>query len=222
MTQPDAEPIEVETSSPPDATIIWLHGLGVDGHDFEPIAQEIGRPATRFIFPHAPFRPVTLNGGVRMRAWFDLYGLGADARQDEAGIEQATQDIHALITGEQRRGMPLHRVMLAGFSQGGALALHAALHFPKPLAGVIALSTYLPLHATHNADPAAHAAPPVFMAHGVWDPIIGLEIGRASMEHLRQLGLEVAWHSYPMGHTVISDEIGALRTWLNRALPGVA
>lgn len=222
MTQTDADPIEVETSTPPDATIVWLHGLGVDGHDFEPIAQEIGRPATRFLFPHAPLRPVTLNGGARMRAWFDLYGLGADARQDEAGIEQATQYIHGLIRAEQRHATPARRVILAGFSQGGALALHAALHYPEQIGGVIALSTYLPLHATRNAGPVPHPGLPVFMAHGVWDPVIGLEIGRASMTHLRGLGLDVEWQSYPMGHTVISDEVGAIRGWLDRTLPRAA
>ncbi|MHB1950810.1 MAG: alpha/beta hydrolase [Acidiferrobacteraceae bacterium] len=215
---PDA-PIEIETGPIPDASIIWLHGLGADGHDFEPVAGEIGRPATRLILPHAPYRPVTLNGGATMRAWFDIYSLTRGGPQDATGIEAATRGLQQLIAREQARGIPPDRVILAGFSQGGAVVLHTALATPVPLAGVAGLSTFLPLHDTVNLDRAPnHPDIPVFLAHGTWDPVIAVSSGERSAELLRAKGFTVDWHTYPMGHTVTAVEIADLRAWIHRVL----
>ncbi|MHB1942036.1 MAG: alpha/beta hydrolase [Acidiferrobacteraceae bacterium] len=216
---PPDPPIEIETGSTPDASIIWLHGLGADGRDFVPIAHEIGRPATRMIFPQAPYRAVTLNGGAVMRAWFDLYSLTGNAPQDESGIASAAEALYRLVEREHARGLSPGRVVLAGFSQGGAMALHAALHCRHPLAGVIGLSTYLPLHNTVNRDALpGHSGIPAFLAHGTADPVINQDSGQRSAKLLRIKGFVVDWHSYPMGHTVIADEIADIRSWLGRIL----
>lgn len=216
---PPDPPIEIETSSTPDASIIWLHGLGASGDDFVPVAHEITRPATRMIFPHAPYRAVTLNGGAVMRAWFDLYSLTGDAPQGESGIAEAAEALCHLVEREHARGLSPGRVVLAGFSQGGAVALHAALHCRQPLAGVMGLSTYLPLHQTVNRDARpGHGGTPAFLAHGSWDPVIHQDSGQRSADLLRIKGFAVEWHSYPMGHTVIPDEIADIRSWLGRIL----
>lgn len=200
---------------PPAASIIWLHGLGADGHDFEPVAPELapGKPV-RFIFPHAPVRPVTLNGGLSMRAWYDLSAIGQDSPRDDAGIEESRQMVNRLIAREKGRGIETHRIIVAGFSQGGAIALHAGLHYSEPLAGIVGLSAYL-----HTADSLAQAASanagtPLFMAHGTQDPVVELAMGERSRDLLRLQGYSVDWHTFPMPHAVCHEEMAALRHWL--------
>lgn len=205
-----------------DASVIWLHGLGADGHDFEPIVPELRLPAelnVRFIFPHAPEQPVTLNGGMRMRAWFDLIALDRKARQDEAGIRASASRIQALIERENSRGVPDERIVLAGFSQGGAVALHLGLRHPRRLAGILALSTYLPLQDTLAEErSAANRDTPILMAHGVSDPVLDLRLGEQSREDLEALGYQVEWHTYPMAHAVCLEEIRLVGEWLARRL----
>ncbi|PWG63412.1 alpha/beta hydrolase [Spiribacter halobius] len=204
------------------ASVIWLHGLGADGHDFEPIVPELQLPAgaaVRFVFPHAPVRPVTLNGGMAMRAWYDIIGLDRQARQDEAGLAEAAGHARALIAREGERGVPAERVVLAGFSQGGAVALHTGLRHPERLAGIMGLSTYLPLPA-RLADEASDAnrRTPVFLAHGEYDPVLAFELGTSTRNTLEDAGYDVEWHQYPMQHQVCLEEIQALGQWLRRAL----
>lgn len=212
--------VEVETGPAPERAVIWLHGLGADGHDFEPIVPELGLElAVRFVFPHAPVRPVTLNQGYRMRAWYDITGLDRRALQDEAGIRQSARQVEALIARENARGVPSDRIVLAGFSQGGAIALHAGLRQASPLAGVMALSTYLPLEQAFAKERApASATVPVFMAHGSADPVLAAALGEHSRDLLQQLGYPVEWHAYPMGHQVCLEEIRAIAAWLGRVL----
>lgn len=220
------EPIETETARPAGASVIWLHGLGADGHDFEPIIPELDLPpdlAVRFVFPHAPFRPVTLNGGYVMRAWYDIVAFGLDAPQDETGIRASAAYLRELIARERRRGVAANRIVLAGFSQGGAIALHTALRYPEPLCGVLALSTYLPLHDRLAAEiQPANRGVPVFMAHGTADPIVPIVLGELSRAELAAQGVPVAWHEYPMGHTVIPAEIEAIAHWLIERLDELA
>lgn len=212
--------VEVETGPAPERAVIWLHGLGADGHDFEPIVPELGLElAVRFVFPHAPVRPVTLNQGYRMRAWYDITGLDRRALQDEAGIRQSARQVEALIARENARGVPSDRIVLAGFSQGGAIALHTGLRQASPLAGVMALSTYLPLEQSFAQERApASATVPVFMAHGSADPVLAAALGEHSRDLLQQLGYPVEWHAYPMGHQVCLEEIRAIAAWLGRVL----
>lgn len=215
------ETIEIATGEgPAAATIVWLHGLGADGHDFEPIVDELSLPCpARFVFPHAPMRPVTINGGLRMRAWYDILGLGPDAPEDEAGIRASAAEIRVLLDAEIARGVAPDRVVLAGFSQGGAIALHTALREPRPLAGVLALSTYLPLAATLAAELTdANRATPIFMAHGRFDSVIPLAIGEASRSTLAAAGYTVDWRSYEMEHAVCAEEITAIRAFLGARL----
>jgi phospholipase/carboxylesterase len=211
--------IEVETGPAPRAAIIWLHGLGADGHDFEPIVPELSLPpatAVRFVFPHAPIQAVTINGGARMRAWYDI---GHDGRQDAAGIRASQSRVEALIARERGRGVAAHRIVLAGFSQGGAIALHTGLRHPDPLAGVLALSTYLPLADTLEKEASAAARDvPIFMAHGVEDPLIPLARAAQSRDRLSALGYRVEWHEYPMPHSVCAEEIRDIGVWLQRTL----
>jgi len=211
--------IEVETGPAPRAAIIWLHGLGADGHDFEPIVPELSLPpatAVRFVFPHAPIQAVTINGGARMRAWYDI---GHDGRQDAAGIRASQSRVEALIARERGRGVAAHRIVLAGFSQGGAIALQTGLRHPDPLAGVLALSTYLPLADTLEKEASAAARDvPIFMAHGVEDPLIPLARAAQSRDRLSALGYRVEWHEYPMPHSVCAEEIRDIGVWLQRAL----
>jgi len=211
--------IEVETGPAPRAAIIWLHGLGADGHDFEPIVPELSLPpatAVRFVFPHAPIQAVTINGGARMRAWYDI---GHDGRQDAAGIRASQLRVEALIARERGRGVAAHRIVLAGFSQGGAIALQTGLRHPDPLAGVLALSTYLPLADTLEKEASAAARDvPIFMAHGVEDPLIPLARAAQSRDRLSALGYRVEWHEYPMPHSVCAEEIRDIGVWLQRTL----
>jgi phospholipase/carboxylesterase len=211
--------VELETRSKPSHSVIWLHGLGADGHDFAPIIPELVArdwPALRFVFPHAPVRPVTINGGAPMRAWYDIKGTDIASRQDETGVRESIVQLHALIAREADRGVPPARVFLAGFSQGGAIALSGGVRYPKRLAGIIALSTYLPIHETTAEErTVANAELPVFMAHGSVDPIVPQPLGMRSRDLLRTLGHEVDWKSYPMAHTVSAEEIADLRQWMS-------
>lgn len=214
--------VEHETAVDPRYSILWLHGLGADGHDFAPIVPELvdpAWPALRFVFPHAPVRPVTINNGMSMRAWYDIIGFDARARQDEAGIRASIAAVEALIARENARGIPSGRIFLAGFSQGGAIALAAGLGHAEPLAGIIALSTYLPISATLAAErSAANAATPIFQGHGTADPVVVLQRGVDSRNALQALGYGVDWHTYAMAHAVCAEEIGDLRHWLGRRL----
>jgi phospholipase/carboxylesterase len=215
------ETIEIETGARPDAAVIWLHGLGADGHDFEPVVPQLrlpGRLAVRFVFPHAPVRPVTINQGMRMRAWYDIVQLGG-GREDEAGIRASQQQLEGLIEREGARGIPAGRVVLAGFSQGGAIALQTALRFRERLAGTLALSTYLPLAAKLDAErSAAGREMPILMAHGTHDPMISIEHARRSRDMLVALGYRVEWREYAMPHSLCADEISDLAAWLTRVL----
>ncbi len=194
-----------------------MHGLGADGHDFEPIVPELRLRslAIRFVFPHAPVRPVTLNGGLAMPAWYDISGLTSAAREDEQGIREMAPTIEALIQRERERGIPASRIVLAGFSQGGALALHVALRYGETLAGIMGLSTYLPLRARVKRERhAANENTPVFLAHGTDDPVLDFSFGTISRDLLREIGHPLEWHEYAMPHAVCPQEIADIRTWL--------
>jgi phospholipase/carboxylesterase len=216
------ETIERETGPSPRYSVIWLHGLGADGGDFVPILPELVRPAwpaVRFVFPHAPVRPVTINNGVPMRAWYDIREADLANRADEAGVAASVEQVEALVAREAQRGVPASRVFLAGFSQGGAVTLAAGLRRSEPLAGLVALSTYVPAAQTAAAALAVGAnAQPVFMAHGTLDPVVPLRAGEQSAALLRDLGFAVDWHAYPMPHSVCLEEIRDLGDWLSRRL----
>ena len=200
------EAVEIETGSPPRAAVIWLHGLGADGHDFEPIVPELRlKQAVRFVFPHAPVQPVTINQGMRMRAWYDILQFGPGP-EDETGVRASQQLVEEMIAAEKARG--IGKIVLAGFSQGGAIVLQAALRHSERLAGVLALSTYLPLHRTLEAErSAANREVPIFMAHGQYDEIIPLARAEQSRQFLERLDYRVQWHTYPMPHSVCPEEI---------------
>ena len=216
--------LETVETGPEDAryAVLWLHGLGANGHDFEPIVPELGLPpsaSVRFVFPHAPPQPVTLNGGMTMPAWYDVYGLEAGTPQDEPGLDRAAEWVSDLIDREARRGVPAERLVLAGFSQGGAVALHAGLRFSGGLAGIMGLSTYLPLRDhLAQARAAANRDTPIFLAHGHQDPVLGFDLGVASRDALQALGHPVEWHEYPMAHQVCLEEIRDVGAWLRRVL----
>lgn len=218
---PLLEAIEIESAPAPDAAVLWLHGLGADGHDFEPVVPELRLPRelrVRFVFPHAPVRPVTLNMGMRMRAWYDIVQLGG-GREDEAGIRASQAQLEALLARERARGVAAGRIVLAGFSQGGAIALHTGLRHAARLAGILALSTYLPLAGTVAAESgAANRDAPLFMAHGSYDDIIPIERARQSRVALEALGRRVDWHEYPMPHAVCAEEIADIAAWLRAVL----
>ncbi|MCD9127429.1 alpha/beta hydrolase [Luteimonas fraxinea] len=211
--------IERETGPAPAWSVIWLHGLGADANDFVPLVPELLRkdwPAIRFVFPNAPVRAVTINNGVRMRAWYDIVDFDLANRADEAGVLESVAQIDALIEREATRGIPASRVILAGFSQGGAVTLATGLRRRAPLAGLVALSTYLP--AARNAGTAlvdGATRQPVFMAHGTQDPVVPLGAGEQSAAWLRQAGFDIAWHQYPMPHSVCAEEIAALGDWFD-------
>ena len=209
--------IEIETGPGPQAAIIWLHGLGADGHDFEPIVPELGLgQPVRFVFPHAPIRPVTINQGMRMRAWYDILQFGGGP-EDATGIRTSQSLVEELI---KQQDLPSSRIVLAGFSQGGAIVLQSALRHPERLAGVLALSTYVPLAATLEAERAvANADLPIFMAHGAYDDIIPLARAEQSRRLLESLGYPVQWHAYPMPHSVCPQEIADISAFLRRILP---
>ena len=211
------EAIEIQTGSKPAASIIWLHGLGADGHDFEPIVPELklAKPL-RFVFPHAPARPVTINQGMRMRAWYDILQFGGGP-EDEAGIRASQRKIEELIAEEKEKGLPAAKIVMAGFSQGGAIALQTALRYPEPLAGVLALSTYLPQAASLQSErSSANQGIPIFMAHGRYDDIIPLPRAEASRKLLEAAGYPVEWHEYPMPHSVCAEEIADIAAFLAR------
>lgn len=210
------ETVEVCTGEDPLGSVIWLHGLGADGHDFEPIVPELNIPPAlplRFVFPHAPVRPVTINGGMPMRAWYDILSLDTAGRADAGGVQQSTALLEALVESEIERGMMPGRIVIAGFSQGGAIAINAALRARHKLAGLMALSTYIALPGEVGAGVDTPDLP-VFMAHGSLDPMLPLQWGRASAEKLIEAGYAVDWHEYPMAHAVCSDEIADIREWL--------
>ena len=220
MTAGLLETIEVETGRAPDAAVIWLHGLGADGHDFESIVPELGltRPV-RFVFPHAPMQAVTINGGAVMRAWYDVYGVDGVRREDAVGVRASQQRIEALIARERERGIPTSRIVLAGFSQGGAMAAHTGLRHPERLAGVMALSCFVPAGDTLAAEASpANRDVPIFMAHGTHDPMIPLARAQAGRALLTSLDYRVEWHEYPMPHSVCAEEIADISTWLRAAL----
>jgi phospholipase/carboxylesterase len=216
------ETLEVETGPRPTAAVIWLHGLGADGHDFEPIVPELGlaaTPAVRFVFPHAPMRAVTINGGAVMRAWYDIVSREGVRREDDAGVRASQASVEALIARETSRGIPAGRLVLAGFSQGGAIALQTGLRHAERLAGIMALSTYLPLASTLAAEgSAANRDVPIFMAHGRHDGLIPIERATISREALRKAGYNVEWHDYAMEHAVCREEIDDISAWLRRVL----
>jgi phospholipase/carboxylesterase len=210
------EAIEITTGPAPRLAVLWLHGLGADGHDFEPVVPELGlRFPVRFVFPHAPVRPVTINGGMAMRAWYDILGFDRRAKEDAVGIRASAAAVSELVDREVERGLSSDRIVLAGFSQGGAIALHTALRSPRPLAGVLALSTYLPLAATLATErSAANARIPLFMAHGTDDNVLPLALAESSRRVLEGLGYAVDWHAYPMAHSVCMEEVSAIGAWL--------
>ena len=215
------ETIEIATGPAPSASVIWMHGLGADGHDFEPIVPELGLPGTlqvRFIFPNAPVRPVTLNMGMALRAWYDIIEIGG-GREDGEGLRASQAAIEQLIAAEVARGIPASRIVLAGFSQGGAIAFQTGLRHPQRLAGIMALSTYLPLAGTvEDERSAANRDLPVFMAHGSVDPVISISRAQQSRKMLEALGYPLEWHEYPMPHSVCPQEITDISDWLVRTL----
>jgi phospholipase/carboxylesterase len=220
---PLLETIERETAPAPAAAVIWLHGLGADGHDFEPIVPALHLPGTlgvRFVFPHAPVRPVTINAGMVMRAWYDVVGeSGGVRREDEAGVRDSQRDIEALIAREKHRGIKSARILLAGFSQGGAMALHTGLRHGERLAGLVALSSFLPLPDTVAAEAnPVNRGVPILMAHGTQDPMIPIERARDSHDRLLALGYRVDWGEYSMPHAVCAEEIADVSGWLRRIL----
>lgn len=218
------ECIELNTADTPGASLIVLHGLGADGHDFVPVARELDLSAVggaRFVFPHAPTRPVTLNGGYVMRAWYDILGTPGARQEDEAGLRASQQLIEALIARERERGMPARRIVLMGFSQGCAMTLLTGLRHGERLGGLVGLSGYLPLAAQTAAERSpANADVPIFLAHGREDPMVGIDRALASRDALRALGYDVEWHDYAMPHSVCMDEIVDLNRWLLQVLGG--
>lgn len=210
--------VEIETSACPTHAIVWLHGLGADGNDFVPIVNELElSPETfiRFVFPHAPERPVSINNGYIMRAWYDIYHADFNNRQDESGIRDSQKAIDALIEREIERGISSEHILLAGFSQGGAMALQAGLRQTNPLAGIIALSCYLPLAETLATEASpANASTPIFMAHGIYDAVIPITHAIVSRERLLAAKYSLEWHEYPMAHSVCEQEIADISHWL--------
>lgn len=217
------EVIEIETAPNPTASIIWLHGLGADGHDFEPVVPELAAAtmAVRYVFPHAPVRPVTVNGGMAMRAWYDIPSLDDGRRERSEHVDASAGEIEALIARELERGSSAGRIVLAGFSQGAAMALHVGLRYPAALAGIMALSGYLPLaHRLADERSGANAGISIFMAHGAADPVLPLALAEQALARLRSLDYAVDWHVYPgLAHGVGAEEFADLKTWLGNRLP---
>jgi phospholipase/carboxylesterase len=217
------EGVEIETGRNPQAAVIWLHGLGADGHDFEPVVPELvqrSERALRFVFPHAPMRPVTLNAGYVMRAWYDIIAIDRRAAEDESGIRASQALITELIRRENARGIGTGRIVLAGFSQGGAMALYSGTRYPERLAGIIGLSCYQVLAGRFAAerDPANQATP-IFLAHGTEDPVVPPGLGEAACRQLQASGYTVEWHAYSMPHSVCPQEVADLAAWVRRVLP---
>ena len=220
LNQPmNEKPIEIASKKSANASVIWMHGLGADGNDFVPVIEMLNLPHVHFILPHAPYRNVTRNNGYEMRAWYDIYGLTPISREDETGISESQAAINALITKEINRGIAPERIVLAGFSQGGAIALHTALRYPQRLAGVLALSTYLPLKDKLAAEKSiANQTIPIFMAHGVDDDIITMERCQDSLAVLQAQNYQIDWHEYPMAHSVCMAEIADIQLFLSKLL----
>jgi len=218
------ETVEIEPQCEARAAVIWMHGLGADGHDFEPIVPYLNLPgelAVRFVFPHAPVRPVTINAGMSMRAWYDIGSADLARGEDDTGIRMSEQQIRELVVRETERGIPSRRTILAGFSQGGAVALHTGLRLADAVAGILALSCYLPLAATVSEErQEANAQTPIFMAHGGLDEVVPIQLGHAGYQQLKALGYDVVWHEYRIAHEVNLDEIGAAGRWLQARLSG--
>ena len=220
------ESVEVATGPNPSATVIWMHGLGADGHDFVPIVKELDvntlpglADGVRFIFPHAPMRPVTINNGMVMRAWYDIKVVDLMRQEDDAGLRASQMECEKLIANEVARGIPASAIVLAGFSQGCAMALHTGLRHPARLAGIMALSGYLPLASTVAAErSAANSATPIFMAHGTQDPMVIISRAEASRDALASLGYKVQWHTYAMPHSVHPQEIADIGRFLKAVL----
>ncbi|HWY25927.1 MAG TPA: carboxylesterase [Nevskia sp.] len=218
----NADTIILEPEQPANAAVIWLHGLGADGNDFVPIVPELRLPAAispRFIFPNAPVRPISINGGMPMRGWYDITSLTRLDQQDEAGIRASARRVQNTIEDEVSAGIPRQRIVLAGFSQGGAIALHAGLRQSEALGGILALSTYLPLQSRIMGElSAAGRGTPILMCHGLYDNVLPLALGSSSRDSLRQLGCAVEWRDYPMQHQVCEEEIEDIATWLKARL----
>ena len=221
MTEKLLDCVEITTSTPAEYTVIWLHGLGASGHDFEPVVpalELLHRPGVRFLFPHAPVRPITINGGAAMRGWYDIMSMDiGDRGQDQAGITESADAVDALIAHEAGRGVPSNRIILAGFSQGGAIALYAGLRNAEPLAGILALSTYFPLQdeVLPTLDESRKTLP-VFMAHGQQDTVINIAYAEQSRDVMKANGIDVEWHDYAIEHSVSADEVADISTWLKR------
>ncbi len=217
--------ITLEPQGPPDACVIWLHGLGADGHDFEPIVAELGLTrghGIRFVFPHAPVRPITVNGGMEMRAWYDISDQGLEQGVDESGIRGSAEMVATLIEAEVTAGIDSARIVLAGFSQGGAIALHLGLRYPRRIAGILALSTYLPLPQSLSHEAASMQDKlPIFIAHGSRDPLIPEKFGDRSAKILETAGYLVDYHTYPMEHAVCAEEIRDISDWIQKRLPSI-
>lgn len=222
------EAIEVGPRDQADGSVIWLHGLGADGHDFEAMVPQLYLPASlklRFIFPHAPIRPVTINGGMEMRAWYDILSLERSGPVDEEGIRESAAMLVGLIEREHERGVPYANIVVAGFSQGGAIASHCALRFPESLGGLMALSTYLPLRSSVQAEVVdAESAQPkslrIFMAHGTSDPMLPMRLGESSRDAMQAIGYSVEWFEYPMEHAICPQEISDISVWLQGCFSG--
>jgi len=214
--------VEIETGRDPQAAVIWLHGLGADGHDFEPLVPQLRRAAERplrFVFPHAPIRPVTLNGGYAMRAWYDIVALDRSTSEDEKGIRASQAAIETLIRRENARGVASEHIVLAGFSQGGAMALFTGTRFPERLAGIMGLSCYQLLATRFAAERvAANQATPIFLAHGMQDPVVLPVLGEEARRQLQAAGYAVEWHAYGMPHAVCPQEVADIAAWLRRVL----
>jgi phospholipase/carboxylesterase len=216
------EHIEIQTAPDPQATIIWMHGLGADGNDFVPLVQELeytGLPAIRFVFPHAKTMPVTVNGGYVMRAWYDITGAELTRREDENGLRASQRDIEALIAREKERGIPASKIVVAGFSQGCAMTLQTGLRHDEPLAGLLCLSGYLPLADKVAAERSqANQATPIFMAHGRQDPVVPFVRAEQSRDLLKSLGYDIEWHEYNMQHSLCVEEVRDINAWLRKVL----
>ncbi|MGB5426585.1 MAG: alpha/beta fold hydrolase [Gammaproteobacteria bacterium] len=222
MNKPTLDAVEINPPGSPRACIIWLHGLGADGHDFEPLIPQLGLVdalGVRVVLPHAPHRPVTINNGMVMPAWYDIRAADFSRGEDSEGIRESEQQLQALIKREVDNGIPPGKIVLAGFSQGGAIVLHTGLRYPQPLAGILALSSYLPLADTLAAEAAAaNSTVPIMMAHGTQDPVVPVMLALQSRDRLVQLGYRVNWYSYPMSHALCPEELVELRDWLQRRL----
>lgn len=222
MTDLPLTTIEIEPTGSVRSSVIWMHGLGADARDFEPMVPELRLPTAsgiRFVFPNAPIRPVTVNNGMRMRAWYDVLSMDLPRQEDPDGVYASEQAIHALLEREKQRGISTDRIVLAGFSQGGAMALHTGLRYPEPLAGILALSCYIPLAGRLNSERrSANQTTPIFLAHGDYDAVIPMRYGQQSAETLERLGYRVEWSDYGMGHEVCWEEIRDIAAWLQRVL----